>query len=53
MHDSQDFLARWLIKPAQFERWVNVLAENDDGPPSPCLCLLPQEIPAVSWLSFY
>jgi hypothetical protein len=50
---SQDFLIRWLIMPALFERWVNVLADNDDMPPAPCLSLPPQEIPAVSWLSLY
>jgi hypothetical protein len=53
MRYSQDFLTRWLITPAYFERWVNVLADNDDSAAAPELLLRPEEIPAVSWLSFY
>ena len=53
MRYPQDFLTRWLITPAYFERWVNVLADNDDSPAEPGLLLQPVELPAVSWLSFY
>ena len=53
MRYPQDFLTRWLIMPAYFERWVNVLADNDDSPAEPGLLLHPVELPAVSWLSFY
>ena len=50
---SQGFLSAWLIAPEQFERWVDVLAGNDDDPEE--YGLLPEwdDIPAVSWLSFY
>jgi hypothetical protein len=53
MRHSQDFLAAWLIPPARFERWVNVLADNDNTPLRPSLGLRLEELPAVSWLSFY
>jgi hypothetical protein len=53
MRTSQDFLTAWLITPARFERWVNVLADNDDPPAAPGLLLRLEELPAVSWLSFY
>jgi hypothetical protein len=52
MRYSRDFLSRWLITPARFERWVNVLADNDDTPAAE-LSLRPEEIPAVSLLSLY
>ena len=53
MRYSQDFLTKWLIARAQFERWANVLAENDDAPAASDLLLRTQEIPAVNWLSLY
>jgi hypothetical protein len=53
MRYTQDFLTRWLIPPARFERWVNVLADNDDAPAAPGPLLHPQELASVSLLSFY
>lgn len=53
MSYSQDFLSQWLIATAKFECWVNVLADNDNAPAAPELYLRPEEIPSVSWLSFY
>jgi hypothetical protein len=53
MRYSQGFLTEWLITPARFERWVNVLADNDDAPAAPEFSPAPEELPAVSWLSFY
>jgi hypothetical protein len=53
MRHSQEFLITWLIAPERFERWVNVLADNDDTPATPGLELRPEEIPTVSGLSFY
>jgi hypothetical protein len=53
MRYSQDSLIKWLITPPRFERWVNVLADNDNTPAAPELFLCPQEIPDVSLLSFY
>jgi hypothetical protein len=53
MRYPQDFLRQWLITPAYFERWVNVLADNDDSTAAPGLLLRPEEIPAVSLLSLY
>ncbi len=51
---SQDFLTKWLIRTAQFERWVNVLADNDNAPAVTEVCVRrPEKIPAVTWLSFY
>jgi hypothetical protein len=51
---SRDFLIGWLIAPAQFERWVNVLADNDNAPAAPESCPRPaEEIPAVTGLSSY
>jgi hypothetical protein len=52
MRYSQEFLRRWLITAERFERWVNVLADNDDAPVAD-VSPRPQEIPAVSSLSFY
>jgi hypothetical protein len=50
---SQDFLCRWLSAPARFARCANPLADNDNVPAAPELCLRPEEIPAVTWLTFY
>jgi hypothetical protein len=50
---SRDFLIGWLIAPAQFERCANPLADNDNVPAAPELCLRLEEIPAVTWLTFY
>ncbi len=53
MRHSRDFLTKWVIALAQFERWVNVLADNDNAVPPADLSLHAPEIPAVSLLSFY
>ena len=53
MHPSQDFPAAWLIAPAQFERCVKVAAGNDNRPDETESFLVVEDIPAVSWLSFY
>jgi hypothetical protein len=53
MRYSQDLLAKWLITPARFERWVNVLADNDNAPAAHGLLPPAEELPSASWLSFY
>jgi hypothetical protein len=53
MRYSQGFVTEWLITPARFERWVNVLADNDNEVAAPELSPAPEELPAVSQLSFY
>ena len=46
------FLLPWLIHQGQFDRWANVLADNDNV--SSAGADLPDETaPAVSLLSFY
>ena len=47
-----DFLARWLVKRQRFDRWVNVLADNDNLPPSRAR-LQEESLPPVSLMSFY
>jgi hypothetical protein len=46
------FLLRWLIHQDQFDRWVNVLADNDNLAPAGAN-LEDETIPAVSLLFFY
>ena len=53
MRNAQDSLTRWVSPPAQFERRANVLADNDNEALGTDLRVVPEELPSVSWLSFY
>jgi hypothetical protein len=45
--------AKWLVRAEYFDRWVNVLADNDNNPPSDS-AIAPADEPAGSGLlSFY
>jgi hypothetical protein len=45
--------ARWRVAPEEFDRWVDVLAENDNRPEDDSAAAWPDEIPEVSLLSLY
>ena len=52
MRLSTDSLARWLVGRERFDRWVNVLADNDNLPAGGAR-LQEETLPAVSLMSFY
>jgi hypothetical protein len=49
---TAQFLVRCLVHQDQFDRWVNVLADNDNLAPAGAN-LEDETIPAVSLLFFY